>query len=62
MNKNALFMWPGNKLGSGHFHLVFQQGTQPTQRTQPTGSQIKGICMGIYCKIDKTVEMHINSH
>ena len=59
MNKNALFMWPGNKLGSGHFQLVFQQGTQPTQ---PTGSQIKRICMGIYCKIDKTVEMYVNSH
>ena len=59
MNKNALFMWPGNKLGSGHFHLVFQRGAQTTQ---PTGSQIKGICMGIYCKIDKTVKMHINSH
>lgn len=56
MKKNALFMWPGNKLGSGHFHLVFQKGTQPT------GSQIKGICIGIYCKIDKTVKMHINSH
>ena len=62
MNKNVLFMWPGNKLGSGHFHLVFQRGTQPNQPTQPTGSQIKGICMGIYCKIDKTVEIHINNH
>ena len=25
MKKNAPFMWPGNKLGSGHFHLVFQR-------------------------------------
>ena len=24
--------------------------------------QIIGICMGIYRKVDKTVEMHINSH
>ena len=29
---------------------------------QPTGSQIIGICMGIYRKVDKTVKMHINIH
>ena len=28
---------------------------------EPTGTQIIGICMGIYRKIDQTVKMHINS-
>ena len=39
--------------------FVFRIGVSDLQ--QPTESQIKSICMGIYRKIDETVKMDINS-